>query len=81
MSPRLCTSCLLPHVTTDWYVIEAYHPRGKEIECAAAHERRIFLEVRDFGERTPPAAVCGKKSGAQSKAAKRDPLELLLAGG
>jgi len=54
MSPRLCTSCPLPHVTTDWYVIEDYHPHAGDIECADAHERRIPLEVRDFGTSTPP---------------------------
>jgi len=80
MSPRLCTSCLIPHVTTDWYVIEFAHPRRGEIECAPAHERRICLEVRDFGTARPPAAACGKKSGAKPKA-QRNPLEQLLAGG
>jgi len=81
MAPRLCTSCLVPHVTTDWYVIEYAHPRRGDIECAPAHERRIFLEVRDFGTKAPPAAACGRKSGAKPKAARKSPLEQLLAGG
>lgn len=53
MNARLCTSCLLPHETTDWYVIEHNHPRRGDIECAAAHERRIPIEVRDFGTGRP----------------------------
>jgi hypothetical protein len=57
MSPRTCTSCPFPHVTTDWYRIEYAHPRHGEYECAEAHERRIPIEVRDFGTGKPPAAV------------------------
>jgi len=54
---RICTCCPIPHETTDYYVIEPRHPRRGEIECAEAHERRIPLEVRDFGQSSPPARV------------------------
>lgn len=54
MSPRICTSCPLPHVTTDWYQIEPSHPRQHAIECVPAHEARITREVRDFGVSHPP---------------------------
>jgi hypothetical protein len=48
MKPRLCTSCDTPHLCTDWYEIEQYHPREGAIECGAAHEDRVRREVRDF---------------------------------
>jgi hypothetical protein len=48
MAPRICTHCLLPHVTTDWYVIDEHkHPCRGDVECVDAHERRIVEEVRD----------------------------------
>jgi hypothetical protein len=77
VSPRICTSCPLPHVTTDWYQIEYNHPRRGETECAAEHERRIPLEVRDFGTGRPadppkPPRPPKKQTNA---------LEQLLAGG
>lgn len=47
MSPRICTSCKPHHLTTDWYKIEAHHPRGGQIECGPAHEDRVRREVRN----------------------------------
>lgn len=57
MTPRICTSCLLPHLTTDWYRIESYHPCAGQFECVSAHERRIAREVRDFGEGRVPKPI------------------------
>lgn len=62
---RICTACWLPHLTPDWYTVEPYHPRAGQIECAPAHERRIPLEVRDFGERSPPANSKKRKPRSQ----------------
>ena len=47
MAPRICTSCDLPHITTDWYVINEHrHPHRGDLECADAHENRIRRETR-----------------------------------
>jgi hypothetical protein len=48
MIPRLCTCCHTPHLTTDWYEIEPWHPLAGQIECGQAHEDRIRREVRDL---------------------------------
>jgi hypothetical protein len=54
MTSRLCTSCEVPHVTTDYYVIEATHPLRGEVECSLAHEDRIRRETRDrYDDRAP----------------------------
>jgi len=74
MPPRICTSCPLPHETRDWYVIEQYHPQAGDIECKAAHERRIPLEVRDFGTGRPTYLV-------KQHLTKPDLLKLLAAAG
>lgn len=74
MFPRICTSCPLPHVTTDWYRIEPNHPRAGEFECVPAHERRIPLEVRDFGTNRPKLPP---KPPARPRP-RKSPLELLL---
>jgi hypothetical protein len=71
MPPRLCTSCPVPHETADWYVVEYNHPRHGEIECAEAHERRIPLEVRDFGCARPKTPVV--KPGRRRQVSPGDP--------
>jgi hypothetical protein len=51
VAPRICTSCDVPHVTSDWYVVaEHKHPLRGEVECREAHEDRIRREVRDASQ-------------------------------